>query len=131
MEKEFIPRELAIRLKDIGYDEEVFAWTDIYTEHIVHMYATNKSNMNKYKEVISIPTWQSVFEWLLETHNVYSVVIPTITMHWTFKTMTVTKAMVEVPPYKHVCACDYLERYEARQACLEKLIEIVEQQKTE
>ena len=66
-----------------------------------------------------------VFRWLLEKHNLYAIIIPTVTMAWTFKTMTVVQGMVEVPPYNHVDAYDYSSREEAEQACLEKLIELV------
>tara|TARA_R110000868_G_scaffold351170_1_gene612465 strand:+ start:1243 stop:1572 length:330 start_codon:yes stop_codon:yes gene_type:complete len=65
-----------------------------------------------------------VLRWLLKHHNLYGVIIPTETMNWTFKTMTVVEGIVEVPPYKHVDSNDYGTPEEAELACLIKLIEI-------
>ncbi len=39
--------------------------------------------------------------------------------------MTVVKGMIEVPPYKHVDANDYITYEEAELSSLQKLIEIV------
>ena len=76
-------------------------------------------------EMISAPLWQQAFEWLLKKHYLYGIIIPTITMHWTFKTMTVVDGMVGVPPYNHVHATDYSTYEEARLECLKELISLV------
>lgn len=65
------------------------------------------------------------FRWFREKHNLYGIIIPTVTMNWTFKTMTAVIGMVEVPPYSHVDAYDYSSREEAEFECLKKLIELV------
>jgi len=62
---------------------------------------------------------------LLDKHYLYGIVLPTLTMNWTFKTMTVVEGMLEVPPYIHVEANDYSAREDAELECLKKLIEIV------
>jgi hypothetical protein len=102
MNKEFVTYEQALALKELGFDEPCIA---IYAE----------------------PLKQQAFRWLLKEHNIYAIIIPTVTMHWTFKTMTVADGMIEVPPYNHVDAIDYSTYEEAEHACLNKLIEIVKQ----
>ena len=75
-------------------------------------------------ELVIAPTFAQAFKWLLKKHSLYTVIIPTVTMHWTFKTMTVLESIIEVPPYKHVDANDYGTYEETEIACLKKLIEI-------
>jgi hypothetical protein len=123
MNNEFIPYEQALALKELGFDEPCikYFWTD-------GMFAKNYENPfnhNKRNNTISAPLYQQAFRWLLQKHNLYGIIIPTVTMDWTFKTMTAVIGMVEVPPYNHVEAYDYSSRVEAEQACLEKLIELV------
>jgi hypothetical protein len=125
MKREFVPFALAVKLKTLGFDEpclKLWEKTILFTSLV---------DTSEFKKVVSerycsAPTWQSAFRWLLKEHNLYAIIIPTITMHWTFKTMTIIEGMVEAPPYKHVNAHDYVTQEEAELACLEKLIEIVE-----
>jgi len=150
MNKEFIPYQQALALRELGFDEPCFKAYFKYTR------STDLSNKielssplsNIYGEgylfknsddffidrsisgdgdgaKCSAPLYQQAFHWLLEKHNLYGIIIPTVTMAWTFKTMTTVTGMVEVPPYSHVGAYDYSSREEAEQACLEKLIELV------
>ena len=127
MNKEFIPCEQALVLiKELGFNEPCFAYYDIcdaYTKGYAFCYF-NQGSQDLELGCLA-PTFSQAFRWLLDKHHLYGVVIPTVTMAWTFKTMTVVIGMVEVPPYKHVNACDYSRREEAELACLKKLIEIV------
>ena len=123
MEQEFVPYELAVKLKALGFDEECFSYYDL----------NNKPNffgadglMDTHCVQVNRPTFSQALRWLLKEYNLYAIIIPTVTMHWTFKTMTVVEDIVEVPPYDHVDANDYGTREEAELACLVKLIEIVE-----
>lgn len=65
----------------------------------------------------------------LQIHHIYAVLIPTVSMCWTFKTMTVVEGMVEVPPYNHVESADFASFDEAQYEAIKKLIEIVKEQK--
>jgi hypothetical protein len=126
MEKEFIPYEQALALKELGFDEPCFGYYTGDKMHLVIRPLMLRANeLESY--VVTAPLFQQAFGWLLKEHNLYAIIIPTITMHWTFKTMTVIEGMVEAPPYKHVDAHDYATQEEAELACLKKLIEIVKQ----
>jgi hypothetical protein len=139
MESEFIPYTEALELKELGFDEPCFGWfrstliPSNFTEYFLETkFGMNESpsdwvNSNFLDKACSAPLYQQAFRWLLKEHNLYAIIIPTITMHWTFKTMTIIEGMVEAPPYKHVDAHDYVTQEEAELASLEKLIEIVKE----
>jgi hypothetical protein len=123
MTKEFVNYEQALALKELGFDEPCFGLFDNIEPnefYQVHSHASMGTGT-----FIKAPLYDQAFRWLLEKHYLYAIIIPTVTMHWTFKTTTVVEGMVEVPPYSHVDAYDYSRREEAEQACLVKLIEIV------
>ena len=126
MEKEFVPYELAVKLKELRFDKPCITCYDK-----LKMIASHGKNVFDYKNyntsgyMVSRPTFSQAFRWLLKEYNLYAIIIPTVTMHWTFKTMTVVEDIVEVPPYNHVDANDYSIHEEAELACLEKLIEII------
>ena len=128
MKEQFVPYELALKLKELGFNEECFGYydcTSLENPELVLIKITNRDFMFG----CAAPLWQQAFDWLLKEHNLYGVIIPTITMCWTFKTMTVVEYIVEVPPYNHVDGTDYSTIEEAHKACLEKLIELVETKK--
>ena len=74
MEKEFVPYELALKLKELGFDEECFGWwswingiaASLYT------YPMKNSNMishNMHPNNASAPLWQQAFDWFREKHG--------------------------------------------------------------
>ena len=145
MNKEFVPYQPSLDMKELGFDEPCFVkiwWLNDFNVHTKEQFKPhitmngddikfkyqfpenhplNKGDILK----LEIPTFSQAFRWLLKHHNLYGVIIPTETMNWTFKTMTVVEGIVEVPPYKHVDSNDYGTPEEAEFACLIKLIEIV------
>ena len=124
MSKEFVPYQPSLDMKELGFDERCMGhyWEGLFYYQTTH---SHPSTMPNSIESCSAPLYQQAFRWLLKHHNLYGVIIPTETMNWTFKTMTVVEGIVEVPPYKHVDSNDYGTPEEAEFACLIKLIEIV------
>lgn len=122
METQFVPYELAVKLKELGFDEGCFGF---YTELENLVIKENVKQQNCATGKFVAPLWQQAFDFLLKKYNLYGVLIPTATMYWAFKTMTVIEHIVEVPPYNNVDGSDYPSIGEARQACLEKLIELI------
>ena len=106
MKEQFIPYELAVKLKELGFDEECFRvklknspehW---YTQTDYEDYPEQK------EEEVLIPLWQQAFEWLWNKTNKYIIPIPNDDKEW-------------------LCLGQKFKTYEeARQACLEKLIEL-------
>ncbi len=126
LEKEFVPYEQAIALEELGFDEPHFkSYVGISNNGDIKDCTYVLCNGKLNNDDVSAPTFSQAFRWLLKHYNLYGVIIPTITMNWTFKTMTVVEDIMEVPPYKHIDANDYKTYEEAELACLIKLIEIV------
>ena len=73
IEKEFVPYEQALELKEIGFDEPCFTW---YWDDIGMYNGLEFGNHNKNINYVSAPTFSQAFRWFREKHdmlaNVYS-----------------------------------------------------------
>lgn len=71
MKKEFIPYELAINLKKLGFNEECFAYCnttynyDVIKEGI-KMVVNSSLEQNEFTMIL----WQQAFQWFREKHNI-------------------------------------------------------------
>lgn len=133
-EKEFVPYELAVKLKKLGFDEPCIyyfnksennqLWQDIdswsYRNSVVSkgnlLWGETYDNGN-----VSTPLWQQVEDWFLKEHKLYGIVIPTATMHWTYKIIAMDGDVVEEPPYKDVNGADYSTKEGAREAMFKEM----------
>ena len=139
MTKEFVPYELASRMKKIGFDEECIAYYQksavIGNDNILPISFTNMaSDFNDYEysklgvPFYSAPTWQQAFRWFREKHNIHSFIIPLIDeVGFVYK----YQARVHTKESAVKIIGEFESYEEAELACLEKLIEIVEQIKSE
>jgi hypothetical protein len=121
--KEFIPYEQALALKELGFDEPCFA---VYNKHTKSLFGTNVNDLNDqprnldFPEGMSItaPLYQQAFRWFIEKHNL----LGQVNIHSYF--------IYDISDYfKTIKIYDKLEdkREEAELACLVALIEIVKQ----
>ena len=115
MNKEFVPYELADKLKNLGFDETCFGYWNI------DPYLPNPTfNLVKpfdHEWCIPAPLYQQAFRWFREKYELVGV--PTHQSYDIWNTIT-GECFIEIYP---------LNSYEeAELACLTKLIEIVEQQ---
>lgn len=142
--KEFVPYEEALKLKDLGFIDSCFAmwakgWNEFeWSTTMIPRIFSSKFRLNDTQSCnsyvnnadapfgIAAPTFSQAFDFLRKKYYLYGIVIPTITMNWTFKTMTVVEEEVEVPPYKNVQAEDYATHEKAELALLKKLIKLAE-----
>jgi len=114
MEKEFVPYELALRMKQLGFDEPCFG--KFYYNQLE--IGGNWRN-NDFKEdadvFISAPTFSQVFRWFRDKYNL---------KNWI--------ESIEEPNHRSVIVNHYGKIFntykEAELACLTKLIEIVEKE---
>jgi len=132
-EKEFVVYSLALKMKELGYNEPCFRF---YWENSTKMmgdYGSPKSNFDldnlsktqlrglEGTSYCSLPTWQSAFRWFRENHNLkghieaveYLDGTPD-TYHWSIFN-------------KCNSGYDQLTYEEAELECLKELIEIVKQ----
>jgi hypothetical protein len=142
MEKEFVPYDLALRLKELGFYEPCIAFyqvenfektpcgVDDKDEYIRTGFSTCK-NSEIPEHFTSAPLYQQAFRWFREKYSLYTE------MHKKFDGIGVSIILSEyrydmrqdkevehhIPKY---FGTTYKSYEEAELACLEKLIEIVE-----
>jgi hypothetical protein len=128
MEKEFVPYELALKLKELGFDEECFSYYDL----------NNKPNffgsdnlMDTHCVQVNRPTYSQAFRWFREEHylisSIYQLSVNVKTGLSSFEYM--------IDKLNNLGLSQFIEDFpyntyeEAEIACLENLIELVEQNK--
>jgi hypothetical protein len=125
MEKEFVPYELAVKLKALGFDEPCFAFY-ICKGHPVHIdeIRNGKCFESEESEGCLAPTFSQAFRWFRERYNLKSWV----------QEHNQNNYIYEIRPHK---LTDYRENevyvYEAHEqaelACLERLIDMITNKK--
>ena len=141
MEKEFVNYELSLRMKALGFDEPCFSYYELdgrlsdtpkeSGDDIKYQGDCKFDNhQNTYldeDESCSAPTWQSAFRWFDYSTEFSGFIVPSseegLFTWW-------IQNYIE-PQLSYESKESYLTREEAELACLEKLIEIVEQSKSE
>jgi hypothetical protein len=125
MEKEFVPYELALKLKELGFDEECFSYYDL----------NNKPNffgsdnlMDTHCVQVNRPTYSQAFRWFREEHylisSIYQLSVNVKTGLSSFEYM--------IDKLNNLGLSQFIEDFpyntyeEAEIACLENLIELVE-----
>jgi hypothetical protein len=126
MEKEFIPYELALRMKELGFNEPCFGYYDeggnLYTEMV---------------EVLKAPLYQQVFRWFREKYNLHAEITWSPSYEydpgeWSDAIYEITIVDVSYTKEWKAESID-MQRANGKQltyegaelACLEKLIELV------
>jgi hypothetical protein len=123
MNKEFIPYEQALALKELGFDEPCLGFYRIFSDGDIELLINSNSNMRH----LEAPLYQQAFRWFRENHDKYGVV--NIDLSNNLK----DKIFVYMVEDKLGYIIDRSEEYntyeEAELACLKKLIEIVKEKK--
>jgi hypothetical protein len=127
MEKEFVPYELAVKLKELGFDEPCLkSYGD-----------DGLLNQNDHSLYLSAPLYQQAFRWFREKYNMDFTIITNYAKidSKTIKSYRVGIVLVEgkkinsffLRPKKDSFEFLEFKTYEeAELACLDKLIELVE-----
>ena len=127
MESLFCPYELALELKELGFDEiSLFCYTTAYEgnplSHCPHL-LLNSQLEGFENEPISAPLWQQAFRFFREKYGLHYIVCKNIQM--------------DGYGYREVILIPYMEENEntifktyeeAELACIRKLIEIAKEQ---
>ena len=131
MTKEFVPYELAVKLKQLGFDERCFKYEDvkkICENHEqpggcqlpnVHCGYPN-CTIDRSIEPLGIPIWQQAFRWFREEHDLHYQLVP----FFSDKESHAVDYYLAIAQHRPPIQVNTFE--EAELACLEKLIEIVE-----
>ena len=155
MEKEFVPYEIALRMKALGFNEPCLAW---FSDRNIRVVGTNgctvshlpfNSSFKDDDEFVSAPTFSQAFRWFREKYDLHSLVCfdkqideiddeelenPYFTYYYSINELWTkgkdynkfTRGFVNIASNR-----DILSHEEAELDCLEKLIEIVEQKEKE
>jgi len=139
MEKEFVPYELALKMKQLGFNEPCFGFYDesLYFPNNENQYGTF-CNQKLDAPSCSAPLFQQAFRWFREKYNLRGSIMDFIDdeigIEWDYEIAKIGTDLDENGHYKPLV--DYsiddddrkFNTYEeAEFACLKKLIEIVEQ----
>lgn len=120
MEDIFIPYTEAMRLHYLGFYEKCIA--RINNIDAIHIKGTRSAPSGAMVyDCVECPTWEQAFNWFREKHNLFGKVDYLLNGYYCFtindmkNTEESNRLFTEYPTYK-----------EARQACLMKLIKIIE-----
>ena len=115
MKKEFVPYELAVKFKELGFDEPCLAYYE--GNELTHGMLNDIGK----KRYLQTPLFQQAFRWFREKYDVngYQFVYQTMNSGYALQSMEENDQT----------DCYFKTYEEAELACLTKLIEIVEQQK--
>ena len=116
MEKEFVPYKLAVKLKELGFDEEcLMLWehTDFWT---------NLVRPEEFKKVVSerycqAPLWQQAFDWCLDKLKLiesYAIIIDS------------DSYSLVIMDYYYNDIKENLTQSSTKEECIKKLIELCE-----
>jgi hypothetical protein len=115
MNKEFIPYEQALELKELGFDEPCFGYFD-NTQIKGFLFDTNL----KVKTLVFAPTYSQAFRWFRDRHKKHGWIQESY-----FKGKKLYQYHISTLKTLNIIS-NIIETYEeAELACLNKLIEIV------
>ena len=138
MEKEFIPYEIALALKELGFDVPCLAsWTYKTKERIPTLYGcgallfnTDGLITNQTEDIIcSAPTFSQVFRWFRDKYNLHhsiSILQRSCRYHFKIRTIECESDLKPFGDNKIIFGDGPRKKYEDIELeCLKKLIEIV------
>jgi hypothetical protein len=125
MEKEFVPYDLSLRMKKLGFDEPCFGWYADETHLSIRPQYIQPNDPNNVYNWCLAPTFSQAFRWFREKYSIYGIILPSYADSKAVK----DRFFYEVADGKKIKQeLEYHTTHEeAELACLEKLIEIVEQ----
>ena len=122
MEKEFIPYEQALALKELGFDGPCLKYWNGIGEYFDQK---DWFNWNQSEKFVSIPLYQQAFRWFREKYNLFGCIdLHTSTpIHWYIRIDDIIKN--DYVYHSEDENLKYNTYEEAELGCLKQLIEIV------
>jgi hypothetical protein len=129
MTKEFVPFELAVKLKQIGFDEPCL---DFYDDNQELFYNHENKEKIHIGDSVKAPLFQQAFRWFREKYDLHSLIgIYPNTKEWYSSYQDLNWSGKETLDFNKTedRSIRFKTYEEAELACLDKLIEIVETKK--
>jgi hypothetical protein len=129
LQKEFVPYELALRMKALGFDEPCFGY---HTNDKDYPFILDVRNLkDKYKEETKAPTFSQAFRWFRENHYLckQDYIFDMGVQNYAFIIYSKNDGNLYDCCYSEndeMIGSGFNTYEEAELACLDKLIEIVE-----
>ncbi len=131
MEKEFVPYELSLELKQLGFDEPCFGsyvkltatQTTFFVNDVVD--EINRETPLHESLITKAPLYQQAFRWFREKYEIDSAILPTGSTPYQFRLYHKLQDTIKVQLYSDYMGKEYKTYEEAELACLQNLIEIV------
>ena len=131
MKEQFVTYEIALKLKELGFDESCFGYYGIQNEIKYEISYNSDPNLQK-RKFISAPLWQQVIDWFREKYDI--VIQPIIfdkgfleqdkfcyQWHIYFKS--------DNPDNIYISPKEWKTYYEAREQAILKAIELCQKEK--
>lgn len=132
LKDQFVPYELALKLKGLGFDEKCFGWFN-YNQEI--QYAPSVVKIDLHNDYTLAPLWQQAFDWF-SINGIESWITYDYPFHNQDGTYKVSWYNHNTNKHGIIMKDNFKDRYsgvksfttkkEAKIACLEQLIELVE-----
>jgi hypothetical protein len=125
MQEEFVTYELAVKLKELGFDEEclnIFFKREKRISFNIGYYLNKNSDFTEDSNYISAPLWQQTFDWFRDQYRLHTEIRSYTAERFTFviQELKNTVKYIEYGGINNI----FKTYEEAREACLEKLIEL-------
>jgi hypothetical protein len=119
MEKEFVPYEEALSLKELGFDEFCFGYYGVENEFVLDTMKNTSPNYSR-RGFTSAPLYQQAFRWFREKYELYAWV----KIEYEYGGITPTY-YITGKRQGDIAGGAFKTYKEAELECLKKLIEIV------
>ena len=123
MEEQFVTYEIALKLKELGFNEKCFGYFGIQNEVKIEISYNSDLNLIR-RDFISAPLWQQVIDWLIEKHGII-IGYMNVNIHTNLEFMwcisTVEEIELNLPNKSERCFKDYQK---AREQAILKAIEL-------
>ena len=120
LEKEFVPYQESLELKELGFDEPCFGLF-VRDKSLLIKEMPNQEECQMFFGGILAPTYSQAFRWFREKYGLWQIIQQNTDKDWTYDILPII-GMID---YKLFDVFDTYE--EAELACLRKLIEIVKE----
>ena len=125
IEKQFIPYEQSLALKELGFDEKCFGAFNKDITIDLALYLSQHDAYSLRAERVLAPLWQQAFDWFRENHKLNSFIYtPIDKINYCFEIKNILEFINDGDLSEMQSGIKYTYE-EARLECLKKLIEIV------